>query len=888
VQSLSGSGASYSAQILVVQDGELKVSIPENAAVDLAGNGSVGSEELSRLVDTISPHIISVTATNPNGYYKAGAVLTVQVQLSEVVTLSGTPKLFLQTGRAGAYATYKDGDNSQLLIFEYTVTDGDNSQDLDYTSVEALVLEQSTITDLALHALDTSLPALGSTQSLAALKDIIIDTLPPTVPVILSPQTGQTLASRSVTISGTTEANSSLDIVTADDTTLCSTTTDDAGSWSCDASGLKDGSYAVRARAEDLAGNLSTSTSTEFTVNTTLPSPPLFTEPVHGVTTDTKPRFAGTATVAMLVHVQLDGNDLCTATVDSTGSWSCTSTVSLQAGRYAITGITEDPDDSARSLPTSLALTVGSHFRGVVRKANRSQEPLAEVSISDGNTTTQTDLNGTYSLVTVDPTSPSITATKKGWRISRASTPEVGAASTDPGVVWYAVPALEPETYTVWNGALLPFQPALRILNRSANPQPVSVTLYQANGTECTERFNTTAEPLNYITIPLESATCFNAESYGLVKISYPSNEYDGELTMQRGKTADSHLTSVFSLPLSNSLTGTSYVLVDNAYHIERGGEQVYVMRNELIISNLASSEKRFTVRRYRSNTSLTKSEVMVIPARGSARVEFPLQAEEAQENGIQEIEPDDRAAPYTAVLARSGEQQLRPPHKTGKFLLMDHARAGGSKNHFARVRYLPKRFAVQYAEIANVSSQGVNVQVARVNRRGKTRPSISIYLKPKETRKLRLSRLLERYQEGMAHISSDIPDSIIVNSVMKHYRGDSKLLSIKTLSIRETFGDTLYGIYQRIGRTKTLLKLTNVDGQEVQGSVMCYRNSQLQDAVQYSLKPSGQTELLLEKCFNGASGGVVEVNSSRPGTVVADTLLFRKSEDINLPGRLR
>jgi hypothetical protein len=218
----------------------------------------------------------------------------------------------------------------------------------------------------------------------------------------------------------------------------------------------------------------------------------------------------------------------------------------------------------------------------------------------------------------------------------------------------------------------------------------------------------------------------------------------------------------------------------------------------------------------------------------------------------------------------------------------MDYARAGGSKNHFARVRYLPKRVAVQYVEIANVSTQGANVQVARVNRRGKIRPSISIYLKPKETRKLRLSRLLERYQEGMAHISSDMPDSIIVNSIIKHYRLDKKLLSIKALSIRETFGDTIYSIYQRLGRTRTLLKLTNVDGQEVQGSVMCYHDSQLQDAQQYTLKPGGQTELLLEKCFNRALGGVVEVNASRPGAVVADTIRFRKSEEINLPGRLR
>lgn len=888
VQSLAGSGSSYSAIILAERDGELKVSIPANVAFDSAGNGNIESEEMNRTIDTTSPYVISVTSANPNGYYKAGDILTLQVHLSEVAILTGTPTLLLQTGRAGAYATYKSGSNSNVLVFEYVVTSGDNSPDLDYTSVEALSRGDSSITDQAQHPLDTTLPPLGSTQSLAALKDLIIDTLSPVTPVILSPQEGQTLSNQSITLSGTTEARASLEILDAKDIKLCTAVADEDGSWSCEVGELTDGSYAVRARAQDIVGNSSLSESVRFIINTVAPSPPTFTEPAGGVTTDSNPRFAGTAPPLMLVHVELDGNNLCTATVSSAGEWACSSSVSLQAGRYTIKGITEDSLDASRSLPTSLSLTVGSRFSGIVVMANRTQEPLAGVTISDGTNSTQTGTDGTYSLVTPDPASSTLVASKKGWRISRAGSAEVLAASNPSGTLWYAVPALEPETYTVWNGALLPFRPSLRILNQTGTAQPVSVTLYQADGTECTQKLNVTANALDSVTIPLDSNSCFNPNSFGLVQINYPSNHYEGDLTMQRGNTADSQLTSRFSLPLANSITGTSHVFVDNAYHIERGGEQVYVMRNDLLISNLASSEKRFTVRRYRSNTALSKSEVVVIPPRGSARVQFPLDEEEAQENGIQEIEPEDPSAPYTAVLMRSGEQQLRPPYKTGKFVFMDYARAGGSKNLFARVRYLPKRFAVQYLEIANVASRGANVRVARVNRRGRVRPAISIYLNPRETRKLRVSRLLDPYQEGMAHISSDVPDSVIVNSIMKHYRGDKKLLSIKALSIRETFGDTLYGMHQRMGKTKTLLKLTNVDTKEIQGSVTCYQNSQPVDAQQYSLKPGEQEELVLQKCFNGGAGGIVEVNTSRPGAVVADTLLFRKREDINLPGRLR
>jgi hypothetical protein len=223
-----------------------------------------------------------------------------------------------------------------------------------------------------------------------------------------------------------------------------------------------------------------------------------------------------------------------------------------------------------------------------------------------------------------------------------------------------------------------------------------------------------------------------------------------------------------------------------------------------------------------------------------------------------------------------------------GGFLWMEYARAGGSANQFARVQYLPSRFAVQYAEIANVSSIGTNIRIARIGKGGKARPTISTFLRPKETRKMRLSRLLDRYTEGVANISSDIPHSIIINSIVKHYRGDKKLLSMKAQTIKETFGDTMYGIYRPGKRNKTILKLTNMGTSTVEGSITCYVQSQAADVARYSLKPGELYHLPLAKCFRRAAEGVLEVNASTPGAIVADTLTYRKREDIHLPRRLR
>lgn len=888
VRSLSGAGRTYTAEIAATQDGAWSLKIPAHIAFDSAGNGNKESSDLNRISDTTPPRIVRVTSPNADGFYKAGDILTIEVTLSEVTTISGSVRLLLQTERTQAFASYQGGSTTSVLTFEYTVVEGDNSPDLDYINEHALVLEGGSIVDQAQHPLDTTLPALGSLNSLAGLKSIIIDTLAPSTPVIVSPQAGATVSARSLSISGTAEPGARLDLIDSSDNTLCSAIADESGVWSCAPEVLTDGSYSIRARAEDTVGNASVSGNHNFIVDTTVPTPPTFTEPSGGLTTDTNPRFAGTAVAGMLVHVQINGSDICTATVDSNGTWSCTSTSSLQAGRYTVEGIAEDPDDGARSSATILTLTVGGRFSGVVLMANRTQNPLTGVTISDGVNSTVTDSNGRYSLITVDADSPDITASKTGWRISRSNNPSIQATMSSLDTRWYAVPALEPETYVVWNGSLLPFKPTLRILNRSAAPQSVTATLYQADGSECSSTLSMAAGAFDYASIALDASPCFSANSFGLVKINYPSNDYDGDLTMQRGATVDSRLTSLFSLPLANGITGVSYAFVDNAYHLERGGEQSYVMLNELLISNLANVEKRFTVRRYRSNAAVSKSESVLIPARGSAIVRFPVEEERAQENGIQEILPADMGAPYTAVLIRRGEQQLQTPHKTGGFLFMDYARAGGNQNQFASVRYLPKRFAVQYAEISNISSVGANVKITRLSQRGRIRPTISIYLQPKETRKVRLSRLLENYREGMAQISSDVPNSIIVNSIMKHYRGDKKLLSIKALSIRETFGDTMYGIYERIGKTKSLLKLTNIDAQEAQGSVTCYARSQPIDVQQYRLKPGEQRTVSLERCFSSVQKGVIEVNSSQPGAIVADTLLFRRNEDIHLPGRLR
>ena len=74
-----------------------------------------------------------VTASNPNGSYNAGQVIHIQVNFAEPVTVTGAPKLALNT-IPGESATYASGGGTSTLVFDYTVQAGDDVATLDYAA----------------------------------------------------------------------------------------------------------------------------------------------------------------------------------------------------------------------------------------------------------------------------------------------------------------------------------------------------------------------------------------------------------------------------------------------------------------------------------------------------------------------------------------------------------------------------------------------------------------------------------------------------------------------------------------------------------------------------------------------------------------------------------
>ena len=193
---------------------------------DGAGNAmaSVG-DALSVTVtnDTSTPEVVSVSSTADDGTYNMGDVIPVTIQFSEAVTVTGTPKLTLETGTLDRTASYASGSGTDTLTFNYTVQAGDASADLAYSSASALALNGGTIKDVAGNNADLALLTPGETGSLAANAALVIDGIAPTITAQAAIAGTKTMTlTTSEVVTGTPEAddftvlmNSATNVVTA-------------------------------------------------------------------------------------------------------------------------------------------------------------------------------------------------------------------------------------------------------------------------------------------------------------------------------------------------------------------------------------------------------------------------------------------------------------------------------------------------------------------------------------------------------------------------------------------------------------------------------------------------------------------------------------------------
>ena len=173
---------------LVLNGGMIKDAALNAATLTLANPGASNSlgDNKAIVVDGVVPTVTGVTSTTSNGSYKQGDVIAITVGFNEVVNVTGTPQLTLETGSSDAVVNYSSGTGSNTLTFNYTIGAGEISSDLDYTGTSSLALNSGTIKDAALNAASLTLASPGAANSLGANKALIVDTSVPTVTGVTS------------------------------------------------------------------------------------------------------------------------------------------------------------------------------------------------------------------------------------------------------------------------------------------------------------------------------------------------------------------------------------------------------------------------------------------------------------------------------------------------------------------------------------------------------------------------------------------------------------------------------------------------------------------------------------------------------------------------------
>ena len=149
----------------------------DNNATDFIFNSSTSNPQnfASAAIPCLAVINTTTTIASPVTYLDtSGAVIDIQMAFSNIVTVTGSPTLLIETGSTDRTAVFAGGSGTNTLTFNYTIQPGDNTNDLDYTAYNALSLNGGSILGATGDA-TLILPKPGNPGSLSANEEISID-----------------------------------------------------------------------------------------------------------------------------------------------------------------------------------------------------------------------------------------------------------------------------------------------------------------------------------------------------------------------------------------------------------------------------------------------------------------------------------------------------------------------------------------------------------------------------------------------------------------------------------------------------------------------------------------------------------------------------------------
>ena len=238
-------------------------------ATDAAGNQSAASTAFHVTIDTVAPSAPVIVSVTDDVAPVTGAVADNGSSNDPTLTIGGTAE-------AGSTVTVYDTDGTTVL--------GTGVATGGVFTITTSVLGEGA------HALTaTASDAAGNQSAASTAFQVIIDTLAPLAPVIVSvtddvaPVTGLVANNGSsndatLTIGGTAEAGSTVTVYDTDGTTVLGTGVATGGAFTITTSVLGEGTHTLTARATDAAGNQgASSTAFHVTIDTVAPVAPSIT-----------------------------------------------------------------------------------------------------------------------------------------------------------------------------------------------------------------------------------------------------------------------------------------------------------------------------------------------------------------------------------------------------------------------------------------------------------------------------------------------------------------------------------------------------------------------------------------------------------------------------------
>ncbi|WP_326605270.1 Ig-like domain-containing protein [Streptomyces sp. NBC_01800] len=314
-----------------------------STATDEAGNTSQG-RPITIVIDTKPPAAPVITAPVDGG------------------TLGDSTPDFVGTGEVGSKVAVTDAGST---VCTATV---DTSGKWACTPGTALADGKHTITS-------TATDEAGNISQGRPIT-IVIDTKPPAAPVITAPGDGGTLGDSTPDFVGTGEVGSKVAVTDAG-STVCTATVDTSGKWACTpGTALVEGEHTITATATDGAGNTSQGGPITITI---APITPVITAPVDGSTLrhcsergrDVGERagrggclltFTGTGGAGDTVTVTEGSKQICSATVNDAGTWSCSGRTRRTGGEHTFIAIaTGSTGATATSEPVTVELRHRPH-----------------------------------------------------------------------------------------------------------------------------------------------------------------------------------------------------------------------------------------------------------------------------------------------------------------------------------------------------------------------------------------------------------------------------------------------------------------------------------------------------------------------------------------------